>query len=93
MGLFRFATTDEVNVYGRKLTLTDYFLPQTVEAKSWQAYEPLPPADPVIARSLETHDVYSRLVNVDHELPVKEATQIPYFWHIHKSGGKNGKLH
>ena len=72
----------------RSLSLLDYLYPQTIERKGLH-YMPLPPNDPDIARSLATHEIYSRLANVDEDLPVHEKTQIPYFWHIHKSGGTN----
>jgi hypothetical protein len=72
----------------RSLSLHDYHLPETVQVKAQQPYTPMPPTDLTIAMSVATNEIYSRLANVDQDLPVREYAQIPYFWHIHKSGGK-----
>jgi Sulfotransferase family len=37
------------------------------------------------------HPLYQRLVGVEEDLPFDPATQIPFFFHIHKSGGSSMK--
>jgi hypothetical protein len=57
-----------------------------------QLQSPIPPAlDPQIEEYVRNHVLYSNLVNVDQDLPYQESSQIPYFWHVHKSGGSTLK--
>jgi hypothetical protein len=37
------------------------------------------------------HPLYRRLVGVEEDLPFDPSTQIPFFFHIHKSGGSSMK--
>ena len=44
-----------------------------------------------LSEYVQNHDRYNMLVNFDQDLPFQPATQTPYFWHIHKSGGSTMK--
>lgn len=52
----------------------------------------IPPAlDVQIEEYVQNHVLFKNLVNVDQDLPFQESNQVPYFWHIHKSGGSTLK--
>ena len=47
--------------------------------------------DVQIEEYVHNHVLFENLVNVDQDLPFQESNQVPYFWHIHKSGGSTLK--
>jgi hypothetical protein len=54
-----------------------------------ESYENLSP--PALTEYVANHAQYRNLLNFDEALPFDPFSQVPYFWHIHKSGGSSMK--
>jgi hypothetical protein len=53
------------------------------------SYESMSP--PELTEYVANHAQYRNLLNFDEALPFDPSSQVPYFWHIHKSGGSSMK--
>jgi hypothetical protein len=54
-------------------------------------FQQLPPLDPSLLDVVRNHEKYSLLLNIEEDLPFRQGPHVPYFWHIHKSGGSSMK--
>jgi len=58
------------------------------EMGEFEAPRSEPWALPWAQEMIQSHELYSKLLNVDQELPFDQTTQVPFYWYLTRSGGK-----